>query len=511
MPPLPGEERLLTVFVDVHYYFTPPSPRPLLHRFDKGSYLYVHHDAAHHKTRIEIANNPGLPEQDAFAGSLETVLLRNSDKFPTLFTLTVNAQRQSVSGELPGQVVDNDWLLATGHPQDTSGALHKLHTLDLYFWTLEDARLFLATVQRVLANSQIDIIAAQTPAQATPVSAVVQQLEQVAILDPGYHNTHPTGASTTESTQLPAPPPGGPPIQSSTVQAPPASQPSMGHRRPLEGSEKSLPVKPQEQQVENYAPLAYNPAAPAAPEPIKHREKTPPPPDAAAGTGLAAAAARDQGASFVPISPPPGSIGWVQGTHHHMPGYHQSSEGQALYTSPPPTAGLAQPTTTSPPPPQSAKLSFGPTAGPPVTSGPPSASLTYPPQPPPQEPNVGVYRHQSFGSPPVSPAYSQTQQVQAQSIPGAYGQHQQYLPQSPQPQAPMGGYSDYSYGQFQQPVSNVYDIHNQVYRPTEAEVMSHKSHRSFPAGEKKPGKITENAMRVEKGVNRFLKKLEKKL
>ena len=50
---------------------------------------------------------------------------------------------------------------------------------------------------------------------------------------------------------------------------------------------KSAPVQA------DFAPMAYNPAAPPAPEPIAHREKTPPPPDAADGTGLAAAAAAD--------------------------------------------------------------------------------------------------------------------------------------------------------------------------------------------------------------------------
>ena len=35
---------------------------------------------------------------------------------------------------------------------------------------------------------------------------------------------------------------------------------------------------------------------PAAPEPIAHREKTPPPADAASGTGLAAAAMHEHGA-----------------------------------------------------------------------------------------------------------------------------------------------------------------------------------------------------------------------
>ena len=31
-----GEERILILFADVHYYFNAPTPRPLSHRFDKG-------------------------------------------------------------------------------------------------------------------------------------------------------------------------------------------------------------------------------------------------------------------------------------------------------------------------------------------------------------------------------------------------------------------------------------------------------------------------------------------
>ena len=58
-------------FADVHYYFQSPSPRPLLHRFDKGSYFYVYHNPTRQASRLEIANHPGTPEQDAFNGSRE--------------------------------------------------------------------------------------------------------------------------------------------------------------------------------------------------------------------------------------------------------------------------------------------------------------------------------------------------------------------------------------------------------------------------------------------------------
>jgi hypothetical protein len=68
MPPAPGEVSLTTLFADVHYYFSPPASQPLHHRFDKSSYVYLHHSPMRQTGRIEIANQPGTPNQDAFAG-----------------------------------------------------------------------------------------------------------------------------------------------------------------------------------------------------------------------------------------------------------------------------------------------------------------------------------------------------------------------------------------------------------------------------------------------------------
>lgn len=434
-------------------------------------------------------------------------------------------------GELPSQNADTEWSLTSGHPQDTSGMLHKLHTLDIYFWNVDDARLFLTTAQRVLEPSQIDIITTQPPAHAAPVSTVVQQLEQVAISDPGYHGQHPSGGVQTQPTNIPPPPPGAAPFPPTVTPVPPSTQPSTGRVSPLDEAEQPALPKPQEQKQESFAPLAYNPAAPAAPEPIQHREKTPPPPDAGTGTGLAAAAAREQGVPFSSMPPPPPTTMSMQGNHHQPHGFSQPPEGQPLFTSPPVTAELAQPIAVSSPPPHG-NPSFGPTAGPALTGSPStihSTTTSYQQQPPSQDPNMGIYRQQTFGSPPVpetyasqqfqqqppAGAYVQPQQMQFPPVPGMYGQPQAYQQsQAPQPQVPIGGYSEYNYGQPQQTANNPYDVHNQVYRPTETE---HKYHHGRGAGsistpgERKPGKITENAMRVEKGMNKLFKKLEKKL
>jgi hypothetical protein len=78
------EERLLTLYVpehtpqhrrspplynrfaDIHYYFCEPVPRPLHHRFDKASYVYLYRTDKN--ARLQIANHAGTPEQDAFSG-----------------------------------------------------------------------------------------------------------------------------------------------------------------------------------------------------------------------------------------------------------------------------------------------------------------------------------------------------------------------------------------------------------------------------------------------------------
>lgn len=59
-----------------------PTPQPLakllLHRFDKGSYVYLFEDVDQRRARIEIANHPGTEDQDAFDGceSLSSHLAR---------------------------------------------------------------------------------------------------------------------------------------------------------------------------------------------------------------------------------------------------------------------------------------------------------------------------------------------------------------------------------------------------------------------------------------------------
>ncbi|PGH13879.1 hypothetical protein AJ80_06148 [Polytolypa hystricis UAMH7299] len=546
MPPLPGEERVLTLFADVHYYFSAPTPRPGHDRFDKGSYLYIYHNPAQQRARIEIANNPGLPVQDAFFGSLGSIHLRTSDKFPTLYTLTVDGYRQNIPGSTVTDNSDpNDWQLPSVNPRDGSQNLSRLHTLDLYFWTLSDAQQFLDAARRVLAPGQVDLIGNPPSAaqQEAAISPVVQQLENIAISDPAYRNgqtrnsaTQPSSAQTHApqlNTALSPPLPG-----------PPLSTPSQPVS-PLEEPKVHAPPKPQESQQVDYTPLAYNPAAPAAPEPIKPREKTPPPPDAASGTGLTAAASGQYGQTFAPPPPPPMTGGIVPPPPGQPQGYgspppHNSRlslsgsvssqgvghnpSGSLSFTPPPP----GQPSVSGPPAPQTA-AQYAASPGQPNIPTPPAPQGTMQFAPPPQDPNNPAYQqqqqqqqsfappptqtpHQPAAQPPQQSSYQyQPQQQQQQQQQPPYGQpqynptlHPQQAQQPQQPAVPIGGYSNYSYGQPQQQSQQggEYNVHSQVYRPTEAET-------AIPFAKKQ--RANDAKMGIEKSVGKFWKKIEKKL
>ncbi|KAF7117892.1 hypothetical protein CNMCM5793_007223 [Aspergillus hiratsukae] len=490
MPPLPGEERVLTVFADIHSYFTAPTPKPQYHRFDKGSYFYLYRNASQQKLRIEVANNPGTPDQDAFNGSLDHVHLRHSARFPTLCTLTIDGCNQQTSEGFPPPPVNNpyEWKLPLSGPQAASADLHRLHTLDIYFWTLDDANQFLDLVERYLSQSQIETDRHPYPAPAdSTVSSVVQQLENVAITDPAYQNGQ-TRNSRSEAVSTPA-------SQSVTTSAALPPPPPVGAQQTPTMTQPALEKQPDTTQ---FAPLPYNPAAPAAPEPIQHREKTPPPVDAADGTGLAAAAVADHGAPMTPPSQISGSGGGYgpppsQALPYSLPG---------SYASPPPSAGLthsgsfsSQSSMQSPPGVPSytpAFLAGGGTVQPGTQPGVMSFA------PPPVDPNAHLHAHgqSPYGSSPqVQPPLQSQPQIQ---------------PTSPPP--PIGGYSNYSYEPAAQPAAQNYDyaVHKQLYRPTEAEANKYapKATQNPP---QRSRKFEDGASRVESSVNRFLKKLEKRL
>jgi len=352
--------------------------------------------------------------------------------------------------------------------------MYKLHTVDIYFWIKEDALQFVNGIRRVLPATQITILdePLAPPTHHDDMSPVVQKLENVAISDPSYHNGQ-TRDSRTSSTAFPGPP---------------------------------ISATPQSQESANFAPMAYNPAAPAAPEAIKHREKTPPPEDGAANP-LAAAAISDQAQNFNP------NFGQSFGQPHL----------QRSFTGPP-----------------------GVFSGPPAPPAPPPQQpQTQPPslQQQPMSPFAQHFQH-SFAAPPTAatialPYAQPPHSALAQQPPPAYQQQPpshipvtQYAnyPGSPQSSitspgiyspgiaspgsltagAPPGGFSQFQYNNSlsnTQPLANDYSIHQQVYRPTEDEAARH-----LPKASKPPkGKLEARAGQVEKGVGSLFRKLEKKI
>ncbi|CAD6565100.1 MAG: hypothetical protein ASARMPREDX12_005688 [Alectoria sarmentosa] len=522
-----SEERLMTVFADVHYYFSAPTPRPAAHRFDKGSYFYFYGNKSGIGGRLEIANNVGKPEQDAFTGSMESTTMRQSHKHPTLCTIVVDGYGSHHEGTSSSvQQPEHHWRLPNTDPRNEGKYLFRLHTLDIYFWTAEDANTFVAFARKKLEIDQLDIVDVPSTAATHDqvISPVVQNLENVAIQDPAYHNGQ-TRNSRTESTDVKSTPKVGGSREETEQGTPKAQIPTVF--QPQDTPKAQIPMM--------FQPLAYNPAAPPAPEPIKHREKTPPPVDAEVGTGLAAAALRDHSQATSPQSsmsrPPyghPQSSGLFnpQPAQLHTPSFASPAPSTA-YAKSQSSAGCRASSVSSfpPPPPQIGRGSVSP-----YTPIPPHAA-------PPRSPSNSASTHSqqvvsTFSAPPqdsMAPFYGKDSaplQSPATEILGdsyvagvrqplqhLHPQYADYTPPGHEP--PVGGYSDYQYNQQQQQhhhhhqnQGNEYDVHGQVYRPTEEEAHGRKP--SKPS--KQPqGKLEQGVENVDKKVNRFFKKLEKKI
>lgn len=347
--------------------------------------------------------------------------------------------------------------------------MYKLHTVDLYFWTAEDGSLFLDSLRRVLVEGQIRVLDAPPSEHRDSMSPVVQQLERVAVSTPSM----PVRADSISTTQ------------SQPARHTPASPPAS----------VSSDATPQ------YAPVtAYNPAAPVAPEPIAHREKTPPPADAASGTGLKAATHYDAGAPQ--FSGPP------QQAYGQQP-YFSGPPGQ-----PQPSPGIQRSTTyTTTPPTQPQPSPYGPTF-----AGPPTQTVGQDPnaQFMPQQVQRQVIMPTSFGpfaqstipsavpgasaaptgAPPAySPGYADPN---AQFMP-----QQQPAPQQQQPQQP-----NYVYGEHA--TNNIsHSIHNQLYIPEEGAGHGHGPAQAGPGQASAVGRLEKQAGRYEKKINSFFKRLDK--
>lgn len=514
-------------YADVHYYFAKPITRPIHHRFDKASYFYVYYNSTRQTSRVEIANNPGTDFQDAFNGSLDRCKIKNSYTFPTLFTIEVDADDVGNSPASSTSRDKDEWCLETGDSNDTRREKQTLHTLDVYFWTQEDAKLAVEFCKKLLGRSQLDIVespqANASARQQETFSPVVQNLENVAVSDPAYGNGQTRNSQNqpqSQSIKLPPPPP--PPPQAGRDQSglsahdATTTDKSRGGRRNTSASQKSEP---------EFTPFAYNPAAPAAPEPRAHREKTPPPEDDTHGTGLKAVAHDDA---------------YEHGYHSSQSYTSQSAVSQPRYghygSPPPPSSvsgygtqpshGLAASSPPPPPPPLSSSQqrtahqsssSVAPSFAPPPVSTTPgygahsssagystpspqqhqgrssqaSTAMSFGPPPSSTVASYDIHRHSSaaehytpdhFSSQQQSPAetpgteFYRTLEQPAKPLQHVRPQYPDVLADRTSPAPPGSAYYQHTHGQHAPPDrydNDPYAIHNQVYRPTEHEKHSH--------------------------------------
>ncbi|KIW42104.1 uncharacterized protein PV06_05689 [Exophiala oligosperma] len=627
MPPFPGEETLTTVYADVHTYFDAPTPRPFLHRFDKTSYFYIYYNSTRQTSRIEVALHPGSADQAAFSGYLDNVHVTNAHQFPTRVTLVVDATTGPTTTASPASARSSsrepdEWRLASADPRDPGTTRYRIHTIDFYFWNQEDAKLIVDICKRLLQPHQLDVdddhdeleeshahahvqaheVESELEPEPEPepyphdmVSSVVQNLEHVAISDPAYGKDKSHDPTKARAMQMP------PPTQPATAAAAALGQvPSTAHAAAAAVAATSPSPGSASTNIErnhsahsltpasgtNFTPLAYNPAAPAAPEPIAHREDTPPPVDAANGTGLATAAMHDrayapahhQQQQQQPHTVPGGvSVGVVPGAGQQPYGHYGSPPppppGACVVPGQPsfgPHATTTTMTTTTPPQHQHPSFAGGVGALPPQsissalqtsprtsgstgfgggTTGPSSATSPDPSRHPSvaaqhyvphqQDPNAHIFGGQQQQQQAVqSPGAQFYQSVNAQPhkpLQHIQPQYPDYLsagssPPPPPPShaaaaaTPVGGYANYSYAQTgggqpggltQQGVGttgNPYDVHGQLYRPTEDEYHTHHHHQRKPSRasgsqHNQPSTVD----RLEKGVGKFFKRIEKKI
>lgn len=416
-------------------------------------------------------------------------------------------EAHSAADSSSSQHPEHHWRLPNTDPRNEGKYLFRLHTLDIYFWTAANATSFMDAAERMLEPQQVEILDRPTAPEAHEhlMSPVVQKLENVAIEDSAYQN-----GKTRDSRSAAA------------TFAPPPTAASDGTQKPSKSNDPG-----------SFKPLAYNPAAPPAPEPIKHREKTPPPPEAETeGTGLSTAAYNDHAHSVSPFSHPGhGSLSRPPyPSSAHSSTYFTPQPHGSPYASPPAFAGLTgmspapgghagSISSTPHPPPQGQMPSRAASTQVPGPSGVAPNQPTF--SPPPQDQNARFIpgnkpldspSAQILGNSYVTPPPQPLQHLQPH-----YADYLASRPQQAaqgQAQEPVGGYSNYDYGQphhhhhqhRHQPGSE-YDVHSQVYRPTEEEGKHHR-----PSNSGQPtGRLEQQAGKIDKGVNRFFKKLEKRI
>lgn len=373
------------------------------------------------------------------APDLDRVHLRYSYKHTCLVSLTV--------GEVEGH---EEWHLPTYDPHNQNKYHYKLHSLDIYFWTHQDALVFVNGIRRVLPPVQCEVLdePGPPPRQSAEISSVVQKLEKAAISDPSLA---PAQAPAAQPADAAVPIFPGPPVSA------------------VAGSGDPTPPPPPQQ----FSPIAYNPAAPPAPEQVRHREKTPPPEDAVANP-LHQTLAYDAQTPFSPGLAPSGVSPLSPGV---PPPNLQHPPGAPAFPGPP------QHSVTSP---GFAPQGFGSLGGYPggVSQQPPS--------------HPGIARATTMpahgaASPLASPGLASPYGV------GTFPGHAQYVPGvTHTPTPPAAGLGAPPPGQVQG--QNQYAVHQQFYVPED----------QYKPKQEVKGKLEEGAGRLEKGVTGMLKRFEKK-
>ncbi|KAK4116835.1 hypothetical protein N656DRAFT_277493 [Canariomyces notabilis] len=374
------------------------------------------------------------------ASDLDRVHLRYSYKHTCLVSLTV--------GDVEGH---DEWHLPTYDPHNQNKYHYKLHSLDIYFWTPQDAVHFVNAIRRVLPPAQCEVLdePGPPPRQSADVSSVVQKLEKAAISDPDLVPTPPSAVQP-NNTALPTFP--GPPVSAVAGTGNPTPPP---------------PPPPQQ-----FAPIAYNPAAPPAPEQVRHREKTPPPEDVPVNP-LHQTLANDAQTPFSPGLVPSGvgplSPGVPPPNLHHPPGA-------------PSFPGPPQHSVTSP---GFAPQGFG------YLGGHPGGLSQHPPAHPGIARAATMPAH-AFASPLASPVLASP--YGAGTFPG----HAQYVPGAAHTPTPPTGGVAVPPPPGQGP--SEYAVHQQFYVPES----------QYKPKQEVKGKLEEGAGKLEKGVTGMLKRIEKR-
>lgn len=375
---------------------------------------------------------------------LDSADIEYSYKHPTLFTITVQGRVLANQPPTSSPLQDiSQWHLPSSDVHSSEARyMFRLHTVELYFWTAEDAELFVDSLKRVLIPGQLRILDANTthPEHRDSMSPVVQLLEKAAVTGPpnsqaqqlaqaqrsnSISTTHTTNSTAAVAAGAPAAqlhtpvsPPTSPPM-AEAVQAipqPQIAQPTPQPPGPPPPAAQALP--------QAFAPMAYNPAAPAAPEPIAHREKTPPPPDAEGGTGLGAVATHEAGTRFHP-------------QQQQQPGFMMQHNPLQQSFGPQPTGGSY-----APGPPQAQAIQRANTIAQPPSAVPSAISAPPPQQPSPYQQSFAGPLTQATPDPNAHLYAQQHQQQQGSPAPGGLTR---------QSTLPLGGYAPQGYaGQQQQ-------------------------------------------------------------